>query len=231
MTARGAAAEHRPQGGRVLVVESDPQIGRAIVEQLTADAYQAELARTAEHARIRAAGGAPSVVVLGDLGSPRGALELLEEMRDPDVAGSPWAAETPVMVIGPCALEPDVLRAFDAGADDYLARPARYLELRARCGPSFAVREEAEAGPGSELEPSRSTYGHTRRAFRVTPWTCAGRSSTCSCTLRASRNASSGRTSCCERCGGTARAAPLARSTAMPAGCVASSTWTALAAG
>lgn len=148
MTAR-TAAEHRPQGGRVLVVESDPQIGRAIVEQLTADAYRAELARTAEHARIRAAAGTPSVVILGDLGSPRGALELLEEMRDPDVAGAPWAAETPVMVIGPCALEPDVLRAFDAGADDYLAWPARYLELRARL--RAILRRAGRTGSGTGL--------------------------------------------------------------------------------
>ncbi len=151
MTARGAAAEHRPQGGRVLIVESDPQLGRAIVEQLTADAYQAELAQSAEHARVRAGASAPSLVVLGDLGSPRGALDLLEEIREPDRAGIPWEPETPVVVIGPRAREPDVLRAFDAGADDYLARPPGYLELRARLR-AILRRAAGAGGPGPALK-------------------------------------------------------------------------------
>jgi DNA-binding response OmpR family regulator len=47
-------------------------------------------------------------------------------------AQSPWPADLPVIVIGSQAREPDLLRAFDAGADDFLARPAGYLELRAR---------------------------------------------------------------------------------------------------
>jgi DNA-binding response OmpR family regulator len=117
---------------RILVVECDLKIGGVLVEQLAADAYQAELARTAEHARVRAGACGPNLVVLGDLGSPRGALELVEEIRRGDEAGPHWAAQTPIVVIGPGAREPDVLRAFEAGADDYLALPARYLELRAR---------------------------------------------------------------------------------------------------
>ena len=125
-------AAHRTGATRLLVVESDPQLGEAIVEQLTADAYETELALSAEHARMRAAARAPSLVVLGDLGSARGALELLEEMREPEAAGTPWAQETPVLVIGPRSEELDLLRAFEAGADDYIARPAGYLELRAR---------------------------------------------------------------------------------------------------
>jgi DNA-binding response OmpR family regulator len=116
----------------ILVVESEPNLGRAIVEQLTADGYRAELARTAEHARILAGASAPKVAVLGDLDSPRGALELLEEIREPDRADTPWEQETPVIVLSSRAQELDVLRAFEAGADDFLARPARYLELRAR---------------------------------------------------------------------------------------------------
>ncbi len=145
MTARAPTAALRRRGARVLVVESDPELGPAIVEQLTADAYEAELARTAEHARARAAGRPPSVVVLGDLGPPRGALELLEEIREPTRAGTPWTQDTPVVVIGPRAQELDLLRAFDAGADDYLARPPVYLELRARLR---AILRRATSTPG-----------------------------------------------------------------------------------
>jgi DNA-binding response OmpR family regulator len=144
-----AAASGR-RSARVLVVESDPELGRAIIEQLTADAYTAELARSAEHARVRACASPPSVVVLGDLGSPRGALDLLEEIRGAARAATPWSQATPVIVIGPRAQELDVLRAFDAGADDYLARPPGYLELRARLQ---AILRRASSAPGDERSP------------------------------------------------------------------------------
>ena len=118
--------------GRILVVESDSPVGRELVGQLAADGYTAELASSAEHARVLAGAGAPLLAVLGDLGSPRGALELLEEIREEDRCDAPWDGELPVIVVGAQAHELDVLRAFEAGADDFLAGPARYLELRAR---------------------------------------------------------------------------------------------------
>jgi DNA-binding response OmpR family regulator len=125
-------APRRAAGEQILVVASDPDVGRATVEQLVADGYRADLACTAQHARILARARLPTLVVIGDLDSPRGALELLEEMRDPGAADSPWQAQLPVVLAGGRAHELDVLRAFDAGADDVLRSPVRYLELRAR---------------------------------------------------------------------------------------------------
>jgi DNA-binding response OmpR family regulator len=116
----------------ILVVESDAATAKALVEQLTSDGYQADLARTAEHARTRATWRPPRLVVLGNLDSSRGPLELLEEIRRTACARPLWAPEVPVIVIGAGVSELDMLRAFEAGADDFLARPARYLELRAR---------------------------------------------------------------------------------------------------
>ena len=116
----------------ILVVEADAVIGKALVEQLAADDFRAELALTAEHARALAAERVPKLAVIGDLDSPRGALELLGEIREANRERAPWRHELPVIVVSSLVHEPDMLRAFEAGADDFLARPARYLELRAR---------------------------------------------------------------------------------------------------
>jgi DNA-binding response OmpR family regulator len=116
----------------ILVVEADAALGGALVAQLIADGYRAQLARSVEHARALAADHTPKLVVIGDLKSPRGALELLGEIRDIDREGTPWAPDLPIVVVSPRGHELDMLRAFEAGADDFLARPARYLELRAR---------------------------------------------------------------------------------------------------
>jgi DNA-binding response OmpR family regulator len=176
MSATVAGMSGGDRGGRpaILVVEHDPEVGRPIVEQLLADGYGARLAGTAEHARALARGDRPALAILGDLGSPRDALELLTELRGspPRTAdgtglsgssrgsgdgtgldgssrgsgdGDPWPRDLPVIVVSSRAREPDLLRAFELGTDDFIARPARYLELRARLR---AVLRRAEHGRG-----------------------------------------------------------------------------------
>lgn len=124
--------EDGDDAGPILVVESDPSLGRVLVEQLTADGYRTELALSAEHARILAAARAPRLAVLGEFDPPRGALELLNEIRQSDRRPVRWERELPAIVLGAQDRELDLLRAFEAGADDYMPRAAPYLELRAR---------------------------------------------------------------------------------------------------
>lgn len=124
----------------ILVVEADADLGRSLVEQLVADGHPAELVRSAGHASSVAGIRPPRLVVLGELDPPLGALDLLAIIRwhnseAPARAGrqpSPWREDLPVIVISEHIEQPDLLRAFEAGADDFLARTAGYLELRAR---------------------------------------------------------------------------------------------------
>lgn len=128
----------------VLLVEAEREPARALAEQLLADGYDVRHARTTAHARALARQASPGLALLGELAAPHEALSLLEEIRGSEGAGA-WDRGLPTIVLAPRARELDVLRAFEAGADDFVDPAAGYLELRARLR---ALVRRAHAGPG-----------------------------------------------------------------------------------
>jgi DNA-binding response OmpR family regulator len=133
----GAGAAAAGRATTILLAEADPEIARTIAGQLLADGYEPMLARSSEHARALAEMRPPRLAILGELESARAALEFLQQVRStepgsPPKTRRPLRSDLPVIVLCSTAQELDLLRAFEAGADDFLARPPRYLELRAR---------------------------------------------------------------------------------------------------
>lgn len=115
-----------PARSPILVIEADLDLGTGIVEQLTADNHPAKLVQNARHATLFAKRYPPSLTIIGEHDSPHAPLTLLRHIR------RHWQADVPVMILSSSTDQVDLLRAFDAGADDVLTRPPAYLELRAR---------------------------------------------------------------------------------------------------
>jgi two-component system KDP operon response regulator KdpE len=109
---------------RVLVVDDEPQIRRALGVNLRARGFDVDLADTGERALDLAARHHPDVVVL-DLGLPgMDGVEVIEGLRG-------WT-QVPIIVLSVREGERDKVVALDAGADDYVTKPFGMDELLAR---------------------------------------------------------------------------------------------------
>jgi len=111
-------------GPRILVVDDEPQLLRALGTNLRVRDYVVDLAATGEEALVRAADHPPDLVVL-DLGLPGiSGLEVIEGLRG-------WSS-VPILVLSARDAERDKIAALDAGADDYVTKPFGMGELLAR---------------------------------------------------------------------------------------------------
>ncbi|HET7129951.1 MAG TPA: response regulator [Gaiellaceae bacterium] len=109
---------------RVLVVDDEPQILRALRTGLRAAGYEVETADTAEGALAAAALRPPEAVIL-DLILPDGTgTEVARDLRK-------WSS-APVIVLSAVGEEQEKVAALDAGADDYVTKPIGIDELLAR---------------------------------------------------------------------------------------------------
>jgi two-component system, OmpR family, KDP operon response regulator KdpE len=111
-------------GARVLVIDDEPQIRRALQTALTAHGYLVETAENGSLGLAAIATWAPDVVVLDLVMPVVDGFEVLRQMR-------PWS-DVPVIVLSARGQEPDKVTALDQGADDYLTKPFGMGELLAR---------------------------------------------------------------------------------------------------
>jgi two-component system KDP operon response regulator KdpE len=111
-------------GPRVLVVDDEPQILRALQMKLRGAGYSVETAATAQEALMKAGMRPPEVIVL-DLLLPDGnGTEVCRDLRR-------WST-APILVLSAVGEEKEKIEALDAGADDYVTKPFSGDELLAR---------------------------------------------------------------------------------------------------
>ncbi|WP_030709514.1 response regulator [Streptomyces sp. NRRL F-2580] len=126
---------------RVLVVEDEPQIVRALVINLKARQYEVDAAADGASALELAAARHPDVVVL-DLGLPdMDGIEVIKGLRG-------WT-RVPILVLSARQTSDEKVEALDAGADDYVTKPFGMDELLARLRAAVR-RAEPSAGSGED---------------------------------------------------------------------------------
>jgi two-component system KDP operon response regulator KdpE len=134
------------RAARILLVDDEAAIQRALVPLLRSRGYEVDVARTGREALKTTAQKSPDLIVL-DLGLPDlEGTEVCRSVRE--------GSKVPIVVLSARGGEADKIAALDLGADDYVTKPFSPEELLARI--RVALRrvfsdEEAEAG--------RATFG------------------------------------------------------------------------
>ncbi|MFI9030086.1 response regulator [Streptomyces sp. NPDC053560] len=124
---------------RVLVVEDDPQLVRALVINLEARRYGVDTAPDGITALRLAAARHPDVAVL-DLGLPdMDGVDVIKALRG-------WT-RIPLLVLSARQGSDDKVAALDAGADDYITKPFSMDELLARLRAAVRRTETAPLAP------------------------------------------------------------------------------------
>jgi two-component system, OmpR family, KDP operon response regulator KdpE len=155
---------------RVLVVDDEPQIVRALSINLRARGYDVHTATTGTEALQVAARRHPDLVVL-DLGLPdMDGVEVIHGIRG-------WSS-VPILVLSGRSDSADKVDALDAGADDYVTKPfgldellARFRAMSRRAVPSDEAPSVVLGGTTVDLATKRVTTtrdGETREV-RLTP--------------------------------------------------------------
>jgi len=109
---------------RILAVDDEPAILRALAVNLRARGYEVDLATTGEAALEVASGHPPDAVIL-DLGLPGiSGLEVINGLRG-------WS-RVPILILSAREAQAEKVAALDAGADDYVTKPFGMDELLAR---------------------------------------------------------------------------------------------------
>jgi two-component system KDP operon response regulator KdpE len=157
--------------GRVLVVDDEEQIRRAVGRALAARDYVVEMAADGEEALTVARTFDPDLIVL-DLNMPgRDGLSVSREVRT-------WSS-VPILVLSVREEEADKVAALDLGADDYLTKPFGIDELLARVRALLRRAAAQEPAPPVlfrtrqlevDLESHRVTRGAEEVRLTKTEW-------------------------------------------------------------
>jgi DNA-binding response OmpR family regulator len=137
----------REEIASLVVCEDDATTLDLLCEHLAADRFEVLPAPTASDALRLCRYNHPDLLLL-DLSLPDAhGLDVLREIRRADGIEAPFDPRLPVIVLTGRGGNTDTVRGLESGADDYLTKPFRYGELRARIKAVLRRFEGRRAGP------------------------------------------------------------------------------------
>ena len=158
----GQVSADAARRARVLVVDDEPQIVRALKVVLREAGFEAVPAETASEALDLAAVRPPEAAIVDLVLPDLDGIELTRRLRE-------WS-EMPILVLSAVGEEEQKVRALEAGADDYITKPFGTRELVARLQAALRRAAPAEEEPSIEVEGlrdrSRRARGTPRRRAR-----------------------------------------------------------------
>lgn len=110
---------------KILVVEDEPKVGKALLEGLKVDGYEVTLAQTGEDGFFIANSRSFDLIVMDVMLPRRSGIEVVTTLRRQGL-------RTPVLLLTAKDGVDDRVLGLDSGADDYLVKPFAFPELRAR---------------------------------------------------------------------------------------------------
>jgi two-component system KDP operon response regulator KdpE len=123
----------------ILVIDDEVQIRRLLEITLSSNGFKISEAATGKEGLISAATQHPSLIIL-DLGLPdTDGIEILKKIRE-------WYHK-PIIVLSVKNSEDDIINALDNGANDFITKPFRTMELLAR------IRVALRPSPGNDVNP------------------------------------------------------------------------------
>jgi two-component system, OmpR family, response regulator MprA len=140
---------------RILVVDDEPQLRRALERALKLEGYEVELAADGDEALAAVAGSRPDAIVLDVLMPKRDGLDVCRTLRAGD-------DHIPVLMLTARDAIRDRVDGLDAGADDYVVKPFALEELLARVR---ALLRRSEGG-GERLSYGDLTLDPATREVR-----------------------------------------------------------------
>ncbi|MBX7199212.1 MAG: response regulator [Rhodospirillaceae bacterium] len=114
-------------GARVLVADDDEVLRRLVTHVLNREGYQVVIAGSGEEVLAEVRSRRPDAIILDAMMPGIDGLEVLHMLRQGETT-----KDIPVIMLSARSQERDVVRGFDFGANDYLGKPFKPLELLVR---------------------------------------------------------------------------------------------------
>ncbi|MDR7551015.1 MAG: response regulator transcription factor [Armatimonadota bacterium] len=152
-------------GARILAVDDDPQIRRALKRILESQHYEVRTAATGEDA-VAALAWHPDVILLDLMLPDHDGLQIARRIRAQSAA--------PIIVLSVRGEEQQKVRALDAGCDDYITKPFSTDELLARIRVALRHAAGQSTAPVVEIDDLRVDFERRQvtlagREIRLTP--------------------------------------------------------------